>query len=285
MILSWLSVDNRGPSAVYIVTDSRISWRTAAERWDSGRKTFAATSPDIFGYCGEVLFPSLVLGQFCDLIGRGLVWNEGADAATRHCRLVEFLATSFERRHNAPDHDFSIIHATRDGKALDSVFHVWRTDYQANTKTWQDCPISIGHPRKSKVLGTLGSGRISLLAEISRWNKSPQAQTARAYFAAFFDAIESGVDPRSGGMPQIVSLTRDGAGRLTGVIEEGERYLYGTPVAFVPALANIDWVNRLFERRDPETLARLSNAQRHARVDSPEESGFLKFVRRTSGSD
>lgn len=283
--MTWLSVDNRGPSAIHIAADSRISWIKPDGKWDTGRKTFAAGSPDIFGYCGEVMFPALALGQFCDLVNRGLLWDGEADAQTRHRALVEFLPPAFERRHNARDADFTIIHASRDGVGMESMFHLWRIDYVASTKTWSNRAIKVTHEGKSKVLAVFGSGSDALDAVVLQWNKKPQGHTARSFFGAFCEAIESGKDPGTGGMPQIVSLNRDTLGTPSGFVDNGERYIYGTPVSFVPSLANIAWFNRLFERVDPETFERLSNAQQHADVEIANGAGFLKFIRRTATTD
>jgi hypothetical protein len=86
-LFSWLSVDNRGPSSIYIVSDSRITWGSSGKRWDSGRKVFATKSADIFGYCGEVLFPSLVLSQLGDLIDRDILWSSDCAAENRHSKI------------------------------------------------------------------------------------------------------------------------------------------------------------------------------------------------------
>lgn len=62
--LSWVGVDHRGPASLYLASDSRISWTDNEVRsWDRGRKVFACSrTPDVLGYVGDVLFPSLVLG-------------------------------------------------------------------------------------------------------------------------------------------------------------------------------------------------------------------------------
>lgn len=70
---AWVGVDQRGPASLYLASDRRISWSGQPFRtWDSGRKVFAcSTHPDVFGYVGDVLFPSLVLGQVATLIDSG----------------------------------------------------------------------------------------------------------------------------------------------------------------------------------------------------------------------
>jgi hypothetical protein len=267
-LLSWLSVDNRGASAIYIVSDSRITWGSPDKWWDSGRKVFAMKSADVFGYCGEVLFPTLVLGQLSDLIDRGLLWPPDCAAENRHSIIIEYLKTSFERRHNAPNHDFTIIHCAREGRGLPSRFHSWRVDYHAVSKNWSDAAIDVSHDGKSKVLVALGSGKKHLEQEISRWNTTSQGGTARALFSAFCDALAAGEDPSSGGMPQLVSLDLRKGGKVLGFVSNGGRYIYGLPVEALSALADMEWVDELFQRISPDTLKLLSGAQRHARSRS-----------------
>ena len=58
-LLAWVGVDSRHLSSIYLASDSRISWGDVAN-WDFGRKLFASTKyPEIIGYVGDVLFPSL----------------------------------------------------------------------------------------------------------------------------------------------------------------------------------------------------------------------------------
>ncbi len=281
-LLSWISVDDRGPSAIYIVSDSRITWGSANQRWDSGRKVYAANSADIFGYCGEVLFPSLALGQLTDLIDRQLLWSSGSYAKTRHAIIIDFLRTSFERRRNAPNYDFSIIHCSRDGKGLDSVFHCWLISFHAQSNSWSDSSIDVSHEGNSKVLAELGSGTHPLKREIRRWNESPQGETARAIFSAFCDALEKGSDSLSGGMPQLVSLDRHTNGKVIGFVSKGVRYIHGLPVKSLPALDTMEWVDSLFQRVSPSTLDLLSGAQPHVRSNTPKKGGLLAFLKRPS---
>jgi hypothetical protein len=99
-----LAVDSRGPTAIYIITDSRLTWdSTAVQRWDFGQKTFAsARTPDVFGFCGEALFPPMILRQTLDQINCGLIFADGINAAERHEMLFAGLRSSFEQRTRAP---------------------------------------------------------------------------------------------------------------------------------------------------------------------------------------
>lgn len=284
-LVSWISVDSRGPSAIYVVTDSRITWGSQARRWDSGRKVFAAPTPDVFGYCGDVLFPSLVLGQIVDLVTRGLLWNKDTDPKVRHEISVEYLKTAFMRRQSAPDQAFTVVHAARQGSGLSSDFLAWRTDYAPGSSGWTDVPIDTGNHSESRVLLTLGSGSRPLQQEIENWRVSPQGGTARSFFSAFCDALEAGADPLSGGVPQIVSIDRKSPGKILGFAADGQRYVHGLPIAYAPALGSLEWVDRLFNRISPESLEQLSGAQLQVRVVSPPPGGILRYLRSLGRSE
>lgn len=278
-LISWISVDSRGPSAIYVVADSRITWGSQARRWDSGRKVFAAPTSDVFGYCGDVLFPSLVLGQVVDLVTRGLLWDGDTDPGERHTVLVEYLRTAFARRQSAPDQAFTVVHAARRGSGMQSDFLAWRTDYTPGGRGWTDTPLYTAEHEKSNVVITLGSGNQALNREIESWNASPQGGTARSLFSAFCDALETGADPLTGGVPQIVSIDRKSHGKVLGYVADGQRYIHGSPIGYSTAQESIEWVDRLFNRISPETLERLSGAQRQVRVATPAPGGLRNFLR------
>lgn len=226
---------------------------------------FACRSADIFGYCGDVLYPTLFLGQVGDLIDRGLLWDRGLGANARHAKFFEYVKASFERRHNAPEYDFTIVHCARNGVGLMASFHIWKVSYRATTRDWIDERVDIVKPTESSVLLQLGSGCRALDREITTWAASSQGGTSRSIFSAFCDSLEKGQDPLSGGVPQMVSLDRRSDGQVIGFISEGTRYLYGLPIQAHSELAKIRWVDALFQRMSPETGTLLPNAQRHAR--------------------
>ena len=280
-LLSWLSVDARAPSALYIVADSRITWGSSLKRWDSGRKVFACRSADLFGYCGDVIFPSIALGQLADLIDRRTLWEDGTDAEGRHEIVLTHLKASSDRRHAVPDADFAIVHGARDDDGLASRYFLWCTRYNARHRRWTDTRVHLDGITGSQPLVLLGSGRRALLQELRKWQETPQAGTARSIFAAFCDSLTGGGDPLSGGLPQLVSLGRNEGGKVVGFISNGVRYLHGLPIPPLATLDEIEWVDSLFTRTSPASLERLSNAQRHARVENPPMGGLTAFLKRT----
>ena len=75
MLASWVGVDTHGPASAYIISDSRISWNER-DNFEHGKKVFAARSyPELFGYAGDVLFPSIVIQQILEMIDNDVLFN------------------------------------------------------------------------------------------------------------------------------------------------------------------------------------------------------------------
>ena len=90
-LAAWPGIDSRGLSTLYIVADSRISWPGSSDLWEFGAKVFASSrTPDIFGFYGDVLVPSMVLPRLVETPFLGPV----ASAQDRHDGLVEALRHS-----------------------------------------------------------------------------------------------------------------------------------------------------------------------------------------------
>ena len=75
LLVSWIGIDNHGPTSAYIITDSRISWNTQ-KNFNHGKKVFASKNyPEIFGYAGDVLFPSIVIQQIIEMIDSNMLFS------------------------------------------------------------------------------------------------------------------------------------------------------------------------------------------------------------------
>ena len=241
-LVSWVSVDSRGPAALYIATDSRFSF-SGGRTWDHGRKVFASRGrPEVFAFVGQVLFPCVVLSQLADA---GTQRRGPAAARDFHCiqnRITELLDAY------PPDqrHAFAILHAIRIGKGMDARFQASsvRWDQQSGWDAQEEVI-----PGSSDTVVVWGSGGASVEKWKARWSKTEQGGTSRAVFAAFCDAVASSDDPKSGGVPQIVALYRQGAARSIGFVDEQGPHHLGIPTSGEPAVSTVDqWRNRLFER-------------------------------------
>jgi hypothetical protein len=257
-LAAWIAVDGRGPTALYFVSDSRITWAPAGSEWSLGRKLFASkTTSDIFGYCGDVLFPSLVLGQLESLLNSSVLFAGGESPSERHGLIVRMIQRSFESYPAGRRANFSIIHGAREHAGLKSSFHLWKLDW-SNRLGWAETTVNV--PNESRVAFALGSGAEAFLDWETRWQR-PLGRVSRAVFGAFCDALKSGVDSRTGGAPQLVRLYREGPGSVVGIIFEGERLLYGISVPYGQAADSVEWRNVHFERCDAQSMAILDDAQ------------------------
>lgn len=266
-LLSWASYASKNdavPSAIYIVSDSRITWGSSSRRWDAGRKLFSCRiEAHIFGYCGDVVFPSLVLAQITSAIDSGILFPDNADADQRHSLVFQSLQKSFERRHNARDESFSIVHALRMGEDDERAYHAWQVSYDAPKKEWLSAPIPI--PRETGILAVLGSGTKSVNKYVRLWRDSDVGNRSSAIFSAFCDALFSEEDPSSGGTPQIAALHRGSHGQIIGFIHDGIHYLHGLQIMPGGLLDRLRWRDRHFQTINPRTLKRAAGTRRFER--------------------
>lgn len=242
------------------MTDSRVTWGTPDQAWAYGRKTFASSrTADVLGYCGDVLFPSLVISQFVAALESGFY---SPDFASRHHGLQTLLRTSFSELPQNARHPFSIVHVGRDGKGMASVF-------QARLIRWDDGwdVRELELPEhQSGVVHIDGSGRPSIEQQIAAAEVNSTAGTTRGLFTAFAKSLSDGDDPLSGGPPQLVGLFRIRAGLSFGVVHEGDRFFYGMPVHHLGASQEPEWRNDKFEIVDSSTRKRRESAARHTDV-------------------
>jgi hypothetical protein len=162
-LMVWISYSNTGersnlPRSIYLASDSRITWGSESRRWDAGRKSFAPVKePHLFGYCGDVVFPSLVLGQLVSAIDQGILFHHGASGAERNTSVLASLQTSHGRRHNVAEHDFQIVHVYRSHDWPSTEFLCWKIGFTAKNGRW-DCS-ELPLPMKTGVVLSLGSAR------------------------------------------------------------------------------------------------------------------------------
>lgn len=260
-LASWFGADQRGPASLYIASDSRMTWNGSGT-WDLGRKTFAAIKqPEIFGYCGDVVFPTQILAQLVTLIDLGLAFPIDAGPETKLMYVEKYILFSLRQYPQSPSFQFSIIYGTRSGIGMAASFHVWQLIWEK--QKWNTQPFQIAGD--STLLVALGSGASSVKRSWSRWEQSDVSRTSRAVFSAFCDSVSIGGDPASGGAPQLVGLYRSGPGRVFGMVYDGGRYCSGASVPITDTMESIEWRNCLFERCDGVSGEPLPEAQRHAR--------------------
>jgi hypothetical protein len=237
-LVAWISYPRPGySSAIYLASDSRITWGSQNNRWDAGRKLFTTTAKaHAFGYCGDVVFPSLVLAQVTSAIDHDLLFDNNIAASHKHAAVVSVIKTSFGRRHNTPDRSFDIVHAYRHGAGRECSFHLWRLQYDHSARIWSVDSLSV--PVQTETITELGTGARATQRHHRRWGTSDVAGSSRAVFSAFGDALQSQEDPLSGGAPQLAALYRRGPAQSLGVGMKGGAICMGCLSRSMPSHQN-----------------------------------------------
>jgi hypothetical protein len=111
-LICWVGIDQRGPSSVYFASDSRVTWGGKTP-WNHARKLFAARKyPHIFGYCGDVLFPTQALGQIVEMIDADLIFGPKDNVEVCTERILSILDFAFQK-YQAPAKQFDLLYCMR----------------------------------------------------------------------------------------------------------------------------------------------------------------------------
>lgn len=261
LLASWTGVDSRKPSSIYIVSDSRFSWGDKAN-FDFGRKVFGCKNhPDIFGYCGDVLFPSVVLNQIVEIADQGLLFGENWTCEQKFQAVMNKLIQTFK---NYPSeitgivaNTLEIIHCSRDNE---QNFFSRKMKWTKATNKWTGESVEI--KSHSDKLFVVGSGAKEFLEKYKEYWKSENQKTSRALFHCFTDTLSNIKDKYCGGSPQLVGLYRIGNARLFGIINNNKRYYQGVQIDNLINFDKIEWRNELFEICDGNSMKIKNNAQR-----------------------
>jgi len=263
LLVSWIGVDTHGTASAYIAADSRVSWGDVAN-FDHGRKVFAfRDSPDILGYCGDVLFPTMVLSQITEMADRGLLFPYNASCKERFEAIKEKLVQQFQKYPKMVEgitaDILQVLHISRD--PLNNFnFACWLIEWTRKNGWAGKC---MPMPSKSSVLFALGSGAKEFNENLTRYAKGPDKGTSRSVFHCFCDTLFNIKDENCGGAPQLVGIYRKpGSGGIAfGTIKDKRRYFLGALVDDNVDFTGIEWRNDLFELCDGRTMKRLEKAQ------------------------
>lgn len=271
-LISWISVDSRGPASIYLASDSRISWERM-DSWDCGRKLFSTVnSPELLGYCGDVLFPSLSLGVVQNLVDYNYLFLKNDTPEKKKEKIFHFLKQGFGEypKKRIARNSFSIIYCTKEYNLMLSVFHVYSLNWNQSNGFSEEKLVL---PKKSGLIKAWGSGKDSIKKWHDRWQRTTEKGTSRSIFCSFCDSLSSGDDKFSGGPPQLVGIYRKNNGRTIGIKYKGDLYVYGQKASEENNLEEIEWRNPAFERIDCRTKEIIVDAQRHKK---PKGLSFAK---------
>ncbi len=263
LLVSWIGVDTHGTASGYIAADSRVSWGNIAT-FDHGRKVFAfRNSPDILGYCGDVLFPTMVLSQITEMADSGILFSSNATCKERFESIKEKLVHQFQyypgmvEEITAPI--LKVLHISRD-RINNMKFSCWLIEWSRGDG-WSGKNIQM--PKESGVLFSLGSGASEFNDNYFRYGKGPERGTSRSVFHCFCDTLFNIKDKHCGGAPQLVGIYRkpNSPAITFGIIRDKERHFLGARIDKNVNFEIVEWRNDLFELCDGRTMKRLPKAQ------------------------
>lgn len=261
ILVGWLSVDTHSPCSAYLLSDSRFTWGDAGgSSYDFGRKLFAfRKTPDILGYCGDVLFPSTVLSQITDLADNGLLFKDGETSSYRSRVIFSQIQKQFDKYPTVARNPASIYHFSRD---LDDAFHSYKYVLDSNNQ-WQTEGIIL-NKQQSNLIFCDGSGAGNFKSLYVKYQKGNNSGTSRNIYQCFCDSLFNMQIPSCGGAPQLVGLFRGKKfqGLTFGIIYQQQRYCLGSPISFCDNSSIIRWYNENFEICNGETMQIQPSAMR-----------------------
>ncbi len=262
MLASWICFDPHGPTSAYIVSDSRFS--TNKSVFDYGKKVFASKQfPEIFGYCGDVLFPSVILSQIVEMIDSGILINEKMNCDKKNSVIFERICYSLKEYKNILHGSLiEIIHITRD-----TVFDKYPNFYAYKLKWTQTEGIKterILMKSESGIIEVMGAGESEFSENYKRYQQGKNRNTSRNVFHCFLDTLSNTKKFTCGGAPQLVGIYRKPftGGKNYGIIYNNKRYFLGMGVPTKSHFKDIEWRNELFELCSGYTKKRIPNAKK-----------------------
>lgn len=261
LLASWIGIDTHGPTSAYMVSDSRISWGMT-RNFDYGKKVFASSQyPEIFGYAGEVIFPSIVLAQLIEMIDAGILFTSEMTCSEKHAAVFEKLCHSFSKYpEDCVPHPVQILHISRDTNFEKYPAFSCRLFTWSAKSGWHCKTIEI--PNESGILCVLGSGAKEFNPNYERYRTGANSGTSRNVFHCFIDTLFNTTDPACGGPPQLVGIYRKPGTNATnfGIIYNKKRYLLGMELPDGVTYDKIEWRNELFEIADGLTKKKAPSA-------------------------
>lgn len=271
MLASWVGIDTHGIASAYLLADSRFTWDLGCrnEHFDYGKKVFFSKKyPEIMGYSGDVLFPTVVISQIMEMIDSGLLFEASTDCHTKKELILDILRRELERYpKQCISNIIQIVYLTRDTLFCGYPnFYVYLFTWNKNGK-WEVQKKEL--PEKSGLICVLGSGSQEFKNNYDKYKNGNNSDTSRSVYHCFVDTLDLMSDPFCGGAPQMVGIYRkpNSSGRSFGIYYRNKKFVFGLEMKNSIDYNNIEWRNELFELIDGNTNSRLSGAQRQPNVD------------------
>jgi len=248
-LLAWIAVDKRRPTGLYFASDSRRSWKDRDEIRDDCIKLFLPSGTrEIFGFAGDITFPSKVLTRICsELESDPELVNGTEDPYNRYCCVLAKLKAEFDALTSKPEHEFTILHGTRVGAMYKASFHLFQYTYDFASGQLSSGSLSC-EAGSSVMVSRQGSGGIIVKSFLEK-ETAKLGEVSRAHFSAFCNAVDSGQDKCTGGPIQLAGVHSIKDSLHYGVVTPNGTYYRGSTQ--LPAnVSGIRWRNREFAKVD-----------------------------------
>lgn len=248
-LLAWIAVDERRPTGLYFASDSRRSWKETTITRDNCTKLYLPNGTrEIFGFAGDITFPSSVLQQICtEIEAHPDLVNGTEDPYQRYAWVSSRIETAFNALSVKPEYEFTILHGTRTGAMQYASFHLYQYTYDLQSNALASGPLSCEAGASVKV-SVLGTGSVFVRSFVEK-EIEKLGDVSRAHFSGFCESVERGDDKYSGGPIQLIGVHSIKNSLHYGVITRKARYFRGSP--HLPANhANIRWRNWNFVNVD-----------------------------------
>lgn len=272
LVVGWIGLDDKKDktgkaiksiASVYFASDSRYSWNNGKSYFDYGQKLWRCRKfPEMFCYCGDVIFPTTALGKLTDEIDSGLLFDPDCEPKEKFEKVGQWLSVIFNAYPQSvlTDNVNRIYYATNSNQKISICVYDYK---EGNTFKWTTLQIDEEHTSFSD-----GSGREEFVNHMNSENCSSQnnSNTSRAVFHAFCMTLKESNVPTVGGVPQLMGMYRGlNSVKVFGYIDEDKNlFVNGCPVEdIIPEgkLSKIQWHNSNFENVNPITRELIEGAQ------------------------
>lgn len=252
LLVAWCGIDSRGVSSIYVASDSRLTV-SSSSFCDNGLKTFfSKSSPDILGYCGDVVVASQILSQIESLLSIGALYLPTHSLQNRFEIISDIFQNSYSGFSKIYKAHISVVYCTR----KDSEFKCFLLEAREGHFSSQELTL----PEKSGKIVVCGSGKAVFNKNYADIQKGIYQDNSAGVFISFCKAIQENSEKTIGGPPQLVGLFRNDSGRGIGVIWEEKKFFAGLSANTI-LWQKIAWRNESFEICDGETGNRAPGAQ------------------------
>jgi hypothetical protein len=248
LVAAWYEMDTHSTSSAYIASDSRVFWSDGIY-YDSCRKTFFSEKyPELVAYCGDVLFPALLISSILETIDKGMIFNSNDNAINRFKKFKKFLFNEFHKYpKNKVGNSFELFYINKD--TTNSIYpNFYSYEISWNKERGFKSKI-LKSPQQPGIIHVMGSGATEFNCKINEINKFKNKLTARKIYQCFAHLMLEIKDPHCGGAPQLVGLYRKSNtnGFSFGIIHNRKRYYNGLAIGKIINSDKLEWRNKHFK--------------------------------------